>query len=497
MTQIEVDPDRTKSNVSAHSRLAAVMRRAQRLLVAWFVIEMFVAYAILVLHPLHEFRLIVTIALSLLLSLSGTSVLLISPVQRRIPSAETKIAVACGITLALLCAADVMYGVYFNRRVKPFQIQAGTVDSTFTAVELQAALPMYQKDGLVLYKPNSDAGGVITGDLYNRCLQQSRILANELLEMRRVDYSIDEHGFRRVSPLEEARVIIAGDSFAFGAGVANEESVAARIQRQTNIPCYNSGFGGSGPEDALLRIEYLLRQRKSDVPLQAVLLLLFEGNDLEGGRNQVTPPTRIATLNFTFLAGCVHSLEMIRQHSVISRVLQNRLVLLPAATESGESHLKHDGVDLHIPLYSSERLGQRLFYPPYMHTTLLSRDAVKSHPGMARIRRTLERFGELAREHGFEPIVAVAPTAARVHGDQFADFPAIDQDSPLNREVQDVCGSLDLGFHDLVDAFVESPRDSLLYFRSDTHWNSDGHAVAAKSLAPAIAAVCVPREAQK
>ncbi len=482
---------------TSSSRLVSEVVRLQQIILAWLLIEIATVYALLVTHPLHELRLLGSLGTSLVISVATTLALRSSFAQRRVRSADMKIAVACGIAVAMGCVADVMYGVYFNKRVKPFHIQAGKSDSTFSAVELQAALPMYQRDGLVLYKPNSSAGGVITGDLYNRCIRDSEKLASEVLELRRVDYEVDENGFRTASPLSEAKVIIGGDSFAFGAGVPNEDGICVQIQRLTGIPCYNSGFGGSGPEDGLLRIEYLLEQRQADIPLQAVLLLLFEGNDLEGGRNQVAPPSRLDLLSFTLLAGCVHSLEMIRQHSMLSRFFQNRLVIAPPISSEEDSPMRFDGVDLHIPLYHSEQHGSRLFYPPYLHTTRLDREAVRAHPGMARIRLTLRRLSELAAANGFQAIVAVAPTAARVHGHQFSGFPAIEADSPLNREVEEECSSLGIRFFDLVGAIADSHQDSLLYFRSDTHWNSAGHALAARTIAPTIEDACRASRSEK
>ena len=78
------------------------------------------------------------------------------------------------------------------------------------------------------------------------------------------------------TPSPGQRMLVLGDSFAYGVNVSPEAAIAAEMERQlgSGWEVLNFGVPGYGPDQALAQLPRLLRLRPC-----AVVLVLFPGND--------------------------------------------------------------------------------------------------------------------------------------------------------------------------------------------------------------------------
>ena len=108
---------------------------------------------------------------------------------------------------------------------------------------------------------------------------------NTLLE---VTYNVTEDGFRRTLPTvrSQRKVLVIGDSVAFGVLVNDENTIASRIQRHlgSNVQVINAGVGGYDGDRAVLVAERQSQDRNFD----ALVYVAFENDFLGGGSNLET-----------------------------------------------------------------------------------------------------------------------------------------------------------------------------------------------------------------
>ncbi len=115
---------------------------------------------------------------------------------------------------------------------------------------------------------------------------------------------------------------------------------------------------------------------------------------------------------------------------------------------------------------------------------------VARHPNRACIAAAFDEMSALAREHGFDVTVVVAPSAVRVYAPHVEDLEAPLADPHLITAL--LAHARDAGFAsvNLLAAFAPhaaGDAHELLYFRDDDHWSPRGHAVVAGILAEAPA----------
>ncbi len=92
----------------------------------------------------------------------------------------------------------------------------------------------------------------------------------------RVVMPIDEKGFPNARVPERADVLFVGDSFAFGAGVADPPALQALVARAGDWTVYNVGIPGIGP----IRERWLMEHHGLPLRPRAVVWFFFGGNDL-------------------------------------------------------------------------------------------------------------------------------------------------------------------------------------------------------------------------
>ena len=114
----------------------------------------------------------------------------------------------------------------------------------------------------------------------------------------------DRYGFRNDDTAyanRDHRVLLIGDSFAYGECVQPGEDVAGRL-RERGYNVITIGMGGSGPLLELAALEEYGRQLKPEI----VLWMYVEGNDLHDLRYEYTVPILRQYLEQDFSQGLVH-----------------------------------------------------------------------------------------------------------------------------------------------------------------------------------------------
>jgi hypothetical protein len=85
----------------------------------------------------------------------------------------------------------------------------------------------------------------------------------------------DRRGFRNPEALEQADLVVLGDSQSYGAGVDPGLEWPRQLARASGLRLYNLAYGGYGPAHHLLLWEEAMRLRPS-----TVLVAFYTGNDL-------------------------------------------------------------------------------------------------------------------------------------------------------------------------------------------------------------------------
>ena len=289
-------------------------------------------------------------------------------------------------------------------------------------------------------------------------------------------------GFRDVAHGEKAagvtRVFVLGDSFVFGSGVKQDETLTRRLAALLgpSFEVINLGVPGYGTDQALLTLERFGPRLSPDIVLAA-----FFWNDvmenasseiyamqkphfvLEGGEPRLVPPgeargrSSAARLDAA-LGACSHL------WSLVGRALGRRVGAGPE--ERDERPVMVD-LSLRSP-------------PP-------SRDA--------EFALTWALLGALAKETralGATPIVFTIPPrflADEAVKQKVLKLYGLGEDALFSDgfvRVKEACARHDLAVVDLLPAFREGLRAGEALFLPGIHWSAAGHALAARALETAV-----------
>ncbi len=122
----------------------------------------------------------------------------------------------------------------------------------------------FEKHDILGYKMSDNFEGYMKADEYNSYIK------------------INSEGLRdREISGEKNKILVLGDSFAFGWGVSNGETFSDFIENKENMEVINAGVGGYGTDQELL---YLKNYGVKYKP-KAVILTIFVGNDLSDNVN--------------------------------------------------------------------------------------------------------------------------------------------------------------------------------------------------------------------
>lgn len=430
------------------------------------------------------------VALSLPFVVGGFYVFFRRMITRGAAATVLRVSLAVFFSVGSLFAADVLYSFHLNSPAlgKPVLRGSRLFDPALTAGELLPRLYFPTNANFRVHKPNVTIHGAHYGDEYAPELLESPTLV-ALLKPHPLTVTIDEHGFRNTTPIDEAEIFALGDSFTFGWAVDAEDAWVGRLQDLLDRPVYNLGVHDSSPKQELELLKYMLRTQGAATHVRRLIWMIYEGNDLEdsyaeqapGPAAAADPGTWTTLIRGTVVDGMVRLAWLVRNESIIHRILAGELTLrTPDPSDVPGDRYVIDGVESWFPLYRSRTLGARLFRPYFIEHAAKPASYLWEHPNRPRLESVFEEMARLAEEHGFEVTVVIAPTAVRLQGSEYADFPPISDEPYFIDYVAELSSRMGFQTLDLLRLLEPFAGTEPLYFSDDDHWNQRGHALAAE-----------------
>jgi SGNH hydrolase-like domain, acetyltransferase AlgX len=301
----------------------------------------------------------------------------------------------------------------------------------------------------------------------------------------------DAHGFRNAPPEKATYGIVAvGDSFTRASGVASPWT--HKLAEYTGADVLNLGDVGFGPQDELKVLQqYGLRKEP-----QWVIMAYFEGNDLydAASYDQATP----------FI------------------LLRFGRYILRQGVESWQERRSEGAQGSGIPTYRypitttiNNKQLEMVFFSSYISWLSLSKEAIAASQNYRLVTETILQAQELSEAAGANFLLVYLPSKSHVYlpylNDPetlervFVDVPRLELDDTgfiqftdahatveLTRQYMDDQAHLladfaveqQISFLDLTSTFQkEAGAGAELYYPFDTHWNQDGHNLAAQTIA--------------
>ncbi|GEM_PF-4559855 len=264
---------------------------------------------------------------------------------------------------------------------------------------------------------------------------------------------INQWGFRgndwKVSkPPDAKRIIILGDSYAFGQGVADDETFAAQLEIVLNMlpvspkksyQVLNFAVSGYDTGHEIKVLKHHALQFQPDV-----VLLQFFLNDLSYVDDYSFYPVMFAKMRAEFSTWKWQMRECLRRSSLL-------MALWDISRAQFQDPITRDYINSNI-------------VPP----------AGSGEKGWKFVIDQLRAFREIAKQHHFKPVLLIMPTPQEIIKKRTA---------PYVRYLQDQCTEIGLSSVNLQIAFESSrlkPKSFLIPY--DYHLTAEGHRLVAKFL---------------
>ncbi|MBI4002284.1 MAG: hypothetical protein HY348_10930 [Nitrospira defluvii] len=282
---------------------------------------------------------------------------------------------------------------------------------------------------------------------------------------RTFDVRYDRNGFRNSTDLMSADIALVGDSYVEAPILEEPHTFAAYLSRLQGGTVANLGMSGYGPQQELFVLE------RFALPLhpKTVVWVFFEGNDLQDLQTYTETSASLGPQPPVLVRLWFRSL---------TRNLLATLVNYQRRCVSGQAVEDHRGLFIdrrgsEIPLY-------------FMPGEVLS---AKDAPKIEQAVKILARASQVTLQQGIRHVVVFAPTKYRVHKDlpnvkspKVFDHWVTD-DFPEQLEMLLARAAPHVEFLDLTPAFRDEAAQGILtFFEDDTHWNAEGHRIAAQAL---------------
>jgi len=281
------------------------------------------------------------------------------------------------------------------------------------------------------------------------------------------------------------RFLVMGDSFTFGEGVQESDAFPKRLESLLNeghaTPIVEVLNGGT-PGYATIHQMRLLRRLLPKIQPDVVILAFYVGNDLE--YNDLS--TNFSQLGLRLVDGKIaepankphsnfHRLKMLlANYSSLYRLVVHRARTSP--TLSGLAY--------------KTGLSEGHFEIPFDIQQFTKGSSENVEARWRDTDRLLREFQELCTCEGCIPYMAIVP--ARLQYDQNLWTRALAQyglDENLydarvvNRRLVDIARKHSIETVDLLPPFAQEARVERFHYSWDGHWNAQGHALVAQSLA--------------
>jgi acetyltransferase AlgX (SGNH hydrolase-like protein) len=301
----------------------------------------------------------------------------------------------------------------------------------------------------------------------------------------------DEEGFSHNSHTGSSDVIVIGDSY-IASGLNEADSFGSMLERRSGLTVANLGVGGYGPFQYL---EVLKRYGLKRKPKYA-LFAFFEGNDIsdiktyllwKNGAPYNTLPIGYRSLSDYFILRR-YFFALTDISSYLSENLKEKIAHLISNNDNQYNREGEIHPDLALLRLRNETHKVLLYYKIKSNKNLLN-----SEEGIA-LRKILMEFRSICIENDITPIMVYIPIAAHIYA-EYSTYESgtnwlkireeqIATKANVENAINHLVQELHIPFINLVPAFEAAAKDGkLLYYPFDTHWNSEGRAVAAAYVA--------------
>ena len=276
-------------------------------------------------------------------------------------------------------------------------------------------------------------------------------------------FTYDQWGYRNSINIEQANVVLIGDSYVEGAYVSDDQTAARYLQALLSRPVVNLGVAGYGPMQELI----VLKRDGVRFKPKVAIWFFFAGNDLydDAGfeaflkANHSTQGWRSSWKQRSF------TLEVLRRlRRSMDPVLPNKAPYFGHLSVPGESK-------------------QTIYFANYAAqpwTDWLSERWEKT-------RQALEQGVQFSRDQNLHLLFVFIPLKFWVYRpfvEFAADSPCRTWDVwPINQLFADFCQSAEVPCLDLTKPLQDAVREGKMpYAIADSHWSPYGHALVARML---------------
>jgi hypothetical protein len=266
-------------------------------------------------------------------------------------------------------------------------------------------------------------------------------------------YHTDRRGYRNDIDREAADVYLLGDSVLVAALVPFRDTVTARLEKAIQKPVMEIALIGLGPQEE----HQIFRDAKLEVRGRLVIQFIFEGNDLLDSKRFRERANKGLSVPF------------------VERSLSHQLLItLQRLTQP-------------VPDVATLRTGM---IGEQEYTFVWARESFAGLEGEAvAISDALENFASEIRDAGGEFAIVFVPSKIRVLGPLCRFPPQSDLNdlashlSPLRDYLHSWSERTKIDLLDLTEPLQDAARAGRIpWFWGDTHWNAEGHAVAAEAM---------------
>lgn len=370
---------------------------------------------------------------------------------------STKTANCCLTTGALL----ILFGLIESPALLGWIDYREVISPTETALNKPWENPSHQIDRELIHirRPRQRLVGETAGDLVHW-------LGIPTDRRYKFDIECDSNGFRNDHEIQQAPVVVIGDSVVEWGLVPKSELVSDRLSRLLQVEVANLGQPAYGPQQELI----VLRRYGLTLQPKVVLWFFFEGNDL---------------LDVSRYERTIRNVDEIMKgrESLKERSFTNNALLalagLTSARSSGDEARRRSARFLRGQ--SAEESTMYFGYPG----APLSEDDLAS---LRTAQGCFQQAQQLCARAASKLVFVYVPIKYRVYRD-FCEFPDdgygkswLTNDLPSRLESW--CKTQDIPYLDLTPSLKESAaKGELVYFTDDGHWNALGHEVATQAIA--------------
>lgn len=306
-----------------------------------------------------------------------------------------------------------------------------------------------------------------------------------------ITFTYDRWGYRNVTDMERADIVLLGDSYVEGWYVSDEETVASRLAARLGRPVANLGVAGYGTMQMLrvIKGDALARQPR------IIAWFFFEGNDLYDDQefeNSLTAPP----------PGAEQTVPR-REGLTGAHGWQKRSFMLTAFhwLRRWSHPLFPTRARYRALLPTKEGSSQAIYFADYGAVPWTDYEETRWGKAMANFREGIE----VAHNAGVHVMLVYVPIKYRV----YRDFIQVPNGSPMQRwttwstlpgKFLELCRSVPVPCLDMTGPLQQAVGNGInVYAPTDTHWNRDGHATVASEIERALSSLgwlSTPRDAK-